>query len=92
MSDAPRVDDMSGRTSVNCLPIGRAEQQTKEQHNSAVEDKVFGGSDHRGEICKVYGGAKRRTSFMRPLERQLIPASAQNTRETIKPSMRPHNT
>jgi hypothetical protein len=53
MSDAPRVDDMSGRASVDRLPIWCTEQQPEEQHESAVEDKVFGGGDHRDGICEA---------------------------------------
>jgi len=48
MSDAPRVDDVGGCASVDCLAIWGTEQQPEEQHESAVEDKVFGGGDHRG--------------------------------------------
>lgn len=46
MRDAPRVDDMSRGTAVDRLPIRCTKQQPEEQHERAVEDKVFGGLDH----------------------------------------------
>lgn len=66
MSDAPRVDDMSGGTSVDRPPIGCTEQQPEEQHESAVEDKVFGGGDHGGRGLRgLYKMASQPTTARR---------------------------
>src|SRR5436305_10194108 len=98
MSDAPGVDDMSGGASVDRLHIRCAEQQPEEQNESAVEDEVFRGGDHRngareagrltsprwkGQAAFCVGPALRTTSSLNPVR-----ASCSRVREPSGKSTR----
>jgi len=55
MGNTPRVDYVSGGTSVDRLSIWCTEQQPKEQHKGAMKDKVARGGDHGHGGCVLRG-------------------------------------